>query len=184
MCSMACQGRAGSWNAPKMRVMPRHHLATVLAILTILVGLSASSSFASAPSATASCTTTVPDPSLTRQPAGVSSTVVPGKPGVLLGCRYALEPTQGSTGGSALVSADLLSPFRYAPALNAAKLAKDAPSCPASDALIALIFRYPDGSRVLVTVQPDGCRIATNGTRAVVAPRSVITQLNASLGGG
>jgi hypothetical protein len=47
-----------------------------------------------------------------------------------------------------------------------------------------LIFRYPDGSRVLVTVQPDGCRLATNGTRTVVAPRSVITQLNASLGGG
>jgi hypothetical protein len=173
MCAMASQIRPGSWN----------HLAAVLAILTILMGLWASSSFASAPTATASCSATVPKPTLTDQRAGVRSSVVPGKPGVLLGCRYVLQPAQGSTDGSALVSADLLSPFRYAPALNAAKPAKDAPSCPASEAVIALIFRYPDGSRVLVTVQPDGCRIATNGTRTVVAPRALITQLNASLGG-
>ena len=168
----------------RIRVMPGYHLATVLAILTSLVGLSASTSFAAAPSATASCTTTVPKTPLTRQRAGVASTVVPGKPGVLLGCRYALQPTPGSTDESVLVSADLLSPFRYTPTLNAARPAKDAQSCPESSALIALVFRYPDRSRVLVTVQPDGCRLATNGARTVVAPRSLIAQLNADLGAG
>jgi hypothetical protein len=165
--------------------MRRRHLAAVLAILTsVVVGLSASSSFAAAPGETTSCTPTAPTPPPTSQRAGVNSAVVPGKPGVLLGCRYALQPTPGSTDGSALVSADLLSPLPYAHALNDAKVSKAAPSCPANGALIALIFRYPDGSRVLVTVQPDGCRLATNGPRTVVAPRSVITKLNASLGGG
>ena len=165
-------------------MMRRRHLAAALVMLTILVGLSASSSFAAAPGETTSCTATAPTSPPTNRRAGVKSTVVPGKPGVLLGCRYAIQPTQGSADGSALISADLLSPALYVRALNGAKPANDVQSCAAGGALIALIFRYPDRSRVLVTVQPDGCRLATNGTRAVVVPQKVITQLTTSLGGG
>jgi hypothetical protein len=102
----------------------------------------------------------------------------------LLGCRYPLLPTQGGNSGYVLAWSNLLRAARIRAALNAAKVFRESRGCPVSPAMFALIFRYADGSRLLVVANSIGCGVVTNGARVVVAPLSLIKQLNADLGGG
>src|ERR1700751_1038797 len=113
------------------------------------------------------CPPLAPGPLPHHQRAGVVTAMVPGHPRRLLGCRYhgLNQPQRPGT----LATSKTLPAGRIASDLNRAPIVArngPVPSCPADfgDQSL-LIFRYPDRTQLLVTVETSGCLSATNGTR-------------------
>jgi hypothetical protein len=119
-----------------------------------------------------------------HQRAGVTTTMVPGHPQRLLGCRYnglnQQEPARTLAASKRLPASEIASGFDDARFVSPAG---PAPACPADfGALIVLVFGYPDGTSLRVTVEADGCGDATNGARTVLTPPVLAGQLRGALG--
>jgi hypothetical protein len=112
---------------------------------------------------------------------GSATTFIPGHPSALLGCRYhGLTEPRGSLAKSASVS-----PAPIAEALNRAQPITNSGvfKCPVDfGETILLLFEYPNGARLTVSIEMGGCEFATNGDRTVRTPTATLTTLEAVLG--
>ena len=118
-----------------------------------------------------------------HQRAGVRTTMVPGHPRRLLGCRYhgLNQPQPQGTVAAAkmLPTSEVASEFDDARVISPGG---PVPSCPADfGEQIMLVFGYADGS-FRVTVDAGGCGYATNGARTVLTPPLLAGQLRLALG--
>jgi hypothetical protein len=102
-----------------------------------------------------------------HQRAGVATTMVPGHPRRLLGCRFhgSNEPEAAGT----LASSKALPASEVASAFDDARVISPAGPvlhCPADfGEQIVLVFGYADGTPLRVSVEAQGCGDATNGAR-------------------
>lgn len=157
---------------------PRHLATTVTSTSTV-------------PSTTTSTPTTVPLECPARGPShvaqhqqpGTAATFVPGHPSELLGCRYRGDNQPqpiGSMATSARFPADAI-----AAELNAARPVPKVINlmCPIDfGEMILLIFGYPNGSQLTVSIARGGCAFASNGERRIFTPPATLTRLETVLG--
>jgi len=125
----------------------------------------------------------VPGAVARHQRPGTASTFVPGDPTELLACRYH-GANQPQPAGSLAESADF-TPGPIASELNSARRVPPgvAYSCPASFGdTILLIFKYTNGSTLMISTPTSGCQFATNGDLNVFTPSATLTTLEAVLG--
>ena len=118
-----------------------------------------------------------------HQQPGTASTFIPNHPTELLGCRY-YGDSQPQPAGSLATSATF-APEAIAAELNAARPVPKVINfmCPIDfGETIGLIFGFPDGSRLTVSIATAGCRFAANGDRSVFTPAATLTQLERVLG--
>jgi hypothetical protein len=118
-----------------------------------------------------------------HQQPGTASTFVPGHPSELLGCRYHGD-NQPQPVGSRATSASF-APGAIAAELNAARPVPKVINfmCPVDfGETVLLIFGYPDGSRLTVSIATAGCEFATNGDRRIFTPAATVTRLETVLG--
>jgi len=183
-----------------MLITHRSLYLTVAALLTVLVaGCSSTSpqhaatnvtSTSALPSTTTlaaipplKCPAHVPSRIAPHQQVGTAATFVPNHPTELLGCRYH-GGNQPQPVGSLATSATI-APDAIAAQLNAARPVPKVINfmCPIDfGETILLIFGYPNGSRLTVSIARAGCRFATNGDHRIFTPAATLTRLETALG--
>jgi hypothetical protein len=119
-----------------------------------------------------------------HQRAAVRESMVPAHPQRVLACRYhglnQLESPGTLASSKTLAISDTMSAFSDARVISPRGAQ---PSCPADfGEQFVLVFGYPDGTRLRVTVQAQGCGYATNGARTVLTPPLLSDQLRVALG--
>jgi hypothetical protein len=118
---------------------------------------------------------------------GLSNILVPAGPTFMTVCRYSglnQKVPEGSLERSLVVSGTTLSGFVTYADLKTWQVVRPGTAfgCPMSEGLVdALLFVYPSGPDVTVTVDIDGCPLATNGSRTVWA-ESIGSRLTAWVG--
>ena len=132
------------------------------------------------------CDSTAPADVPVHQRDGTQTTMVPGRPDRLLGCRYhglnQPEPVRTLASSAALPAGEL------AALVNAVRIpppGSPVPNCPADfGETYVLRFGYADGTDLVVTVGRGGCRVVSNGDlHGWPAGAELIGRLQAALGG-
>jgi len=182
-----------------MTITHRSPYLTVAALLAVLVagcsptshkpGTTTATSTSALPSTTKpavvplKCPAHAPGRIAPHQQPGTATNFIPNHPTKLLGCRY-LGDNQPEPAGSLATSATF-APDAIAAELNAARPVPKVINfmCPIDfGETILLIFGYPNGSRLNVSIASAGCRFAANGDRSVFTPAATLTQLERVLG--
>ncbi|MFC0435471.1 hypothetical protein [Kutzneria buriramensis] len=133
-----------------------------LLLAGVLLSVAACASPQQAPPASGTAAPVCPDTLPPHPMAGPASPMVPGDPAVAVACNY------GGSGSARLAkSVKVADAKALAVALNSSDTAPPprGTMCPMDQGLTDLvIFAYPKGDPVYVTVKPGGCATATNGT--------------------
>jgi hypothetical protein len=172
----ACSGTSSDRRASPTTTTPR------IGTSTTTVSPTGTSPIAASPTPL-SCPAEPPRSVLSHQIAGTVAASVPGHPNALLACRY--HGFNQPQPVSSLAKSARVPPEPIAAALNLAPRIQNAAvyHCPIDfGETILLLFEYPNGSRLTVSLALGGCRFASNGDRTVSAPPAVVASLEAALG--
>jgi hypothetical protein len=133
-----------------------------LLLAGVLLSVAACASPQQTPPASSTAAPVCPDTLPPHPMAGPASPMVPGDPAVAVACDY------GPSGSPRLAkSVKVADAKALAAALNSSDTTPPSRGtmCPLDSGRTDLvIFAYPQGDPVYVTVKPDGCATASNGT--------------------